>query len=125
MRVIWLSVAVFFFGICACAQTASQTATVLPAANQASDMTNQMAKVLELELLARLCSVTPANPKCEGRRIGAEMAALYVEITKTKDGTERLAGRAMETSDLGKLQLILIAQNQRIIDLLQQLTIKK
>lgn len=103
--------------------TSAQTTAAVPASTMTANQ-NPMAKLLEVELLVRLCNAQPTNEKCKDRNLPKELADVYTEIIRNKEDSTKLIGRALE-SDLARMQLVVIAQNQRIIELLEELVKKK
>ena len=85
--------------------------------------TSGLKKVYELKLLSELCSLSPNDARCN-RNIGLEMSKAFSEIIKNRVEVDELIGLARQSS-LADLQMVVIAQNQRIIELLEELIKKK
>jgi len=116
----------------------------LEGSSDASKTTGFLLTFMEAETMLRLCSMVPDNEKCKGRNPAAEMSDLYAQAAKNPELTRKLVSLALNSySELKegarsaaqvsqaadessvKMQLIVIAQNQRIIELLEQLVKKK
>lgn len=104
------------------AQTASPTPATVGEVKPKSDL---MYKVLDSELTASLCSLSPNHAKCIGRDPVREMSDAYLEIIRTDPvQSKQLIARAAEKGAI-YMQLVIVAQNQRIIELLEELVKKK
>jgi uncharacterized membrane protein len=80
-------------------------------------------KVFQSEIRIRLCAVEPTSPECQNSDPIHDMNDAYLEIVRTDpEQTKKLIARAIDRSTL---QLVIVAQNQRIIELLEQIAKKK
>ena len=113
--------------------------------NKMSPEESMLMKVVDAQKLFDLCFVDLSNHQCDGRKPDRELTAAFTVCVNDKKCAPLLisnivAGYAILTtgrlnsSDLisegtrdtnVKMQMILIAQNQRIIDLLEQIAKKK
>lgn len=103
-----------------------------------------VAKLKTAEMLLKLCEASPTNELCKDKDPAADVARLYSDLVRDVNlskavaayavssfaGLRAGASSAMQVSQAAdeagvKMQLILIAQNQRIIELLEQLVKKK
>jgi hypothetical protein len=78
-----------------------------------------MFRVVEAELLSQLCGMSPNHARCAGRNPIQEMTDAYLEIIKEKTDANKLISRAAEKG-ITNLLLVIAAQNQRIIELLEE-----
>jgi hypothetical protein len=100
--------------------------------------------LLEVEMAAKLCAMSPDHETCKGRNPSAELVDLYGKGMKSPEVSRALIAKtvrsyaemregarsapqvsqAVDEASI-KMQMIVIAQNQRIIELLEQLVRKK
>lgn len=132
-------------GLAAAISGVSQTTTANMTAEKAkSAVPASVVKLMEAEMAVRLCGIDPEHESCKGRNPAKETADLYSEILRDPDAAKFLlanvlssyselrsgARGAVQVSQAAdeasvKMQMVVIAQNQRIIELLEQLLKKK
>jgi hypothetical protein len=122
----------------------ADTASKMDAASDKAAETKLLVSIMEVELTLRLCSMVPTHESCKDRNPSAELAELYNKAAKSSDNIKVLIARAissysemkegaksaMQVSQAAdeasvKMQMIIMAQNQRIIELLEQIAKKK
>lgn len=139
------------FGVSAQAQKKVQPATTKPASTDTETEKEKLKEIaaigityFQLKVLLRLCGVAPEHESCKGKNPSADMVELLTKASKQPEamqaiiaielneyaGNKELAKSAPQASQAAdeanvRYQLIIMAQNQRIIELLEQLVKKR